>query len=136
MRTHIPDVARLAVAEDNAHGLFGEYARPCLGTPGCLASQTFRATKKLKCGGRGALVINDPQYIDRADNTPDRGAVRGRPLSGRLGLRFDEKPGHRAVAAHVSERLGSFPFHNSLAIGDGERVVSVAGQFRCKSYSP
>ena len=124
----------LATAEDNPHGLFGEYARPCLGTPGCLASQTFRATKNFTCGGGDALLINDPQYIDRAEIILEKGTSRSRLFRGQMGQRFGGKLGHCPVTEDVSERLVRVPFHNSPAIDDGERVVSVLRQFRCKSH--
>lgn len=54
----------------------------------------------------------------------------------RTGQRFREELGDHPVTEDVSQRLGSFPFHNSLSIDDGERAVGAAGQFRCKSCPP
>ncbi|HRT92566.1 MAG TPA: aminotransferase class I/II-fold pyridoxal phosphate-dependent enzyme, partial [Anaerolineaceae bacterium] len=57
----------LAVVEDNAHGLTGAYKGKPLGSFGCLATQSFHETKNFSCGEGGALVINEPQYIERAE---------------------------------------------------------------------
>ena len=68
----------LAVVEDNAHGLFGSYRGRYLGTIGCLAAQSFHSTKNLSCGEGGALVVNDPRLVGRAEIVRDKGTDRGR----------------------------------------------------------
>jgi len=57
----------LKVVEDNAHGLFGKYDGKPLGSFGCMATQSFHETKNISCGEGGALLINDPQYIERSE---------------------------------------------------------------------
>lgn len=57
----------IPVVEDNAHGLFATYKGKYLGTLGCLATQSFHETKNFTCGEGGALLVNDPQYIERAE---------------------------------------------------------------------
>lgn len=66
----------IAVIEDNAHGLFGKYKQKHLGTFGCLAAQSFHETKNFSCGEGGALFINDPQYIERAEIIREKGTNR------------------------------------------------------------
>jgi dTDP-4-amino-4,6-dideoxygalactose transaminase len=75
---------RVAVVEDNAHGLFGRYRGRYLGTFGCLATQSFHETKNLTCGEGGALLINDPQYIDRAEIVREKGTNRSRFFRGQV----------------------------------------------------
>ena len=58
----------IPVIEDNAHGLFGKYKGKYLGTFGVMATQSFHETKNFTSGEGGALLINDPKYID---NLPD-----------------------------------------------------------------
>src|SRR5207247_7216474 len=72
----------LAVVEDNAHGLFGKYNGRYLGTFGGLATQSFHETKNFTCGEGGALVINDPQYIERAEIIREKGTNRSRFFRG------------------------------------------------------
>jgi dTDP-4-amino-4,6-dideoxygalactose transaminase len=74
----------VAVVEDNAHGLFGKYKGKYLGTFGCLATQSFHETKNFICGEGGALLINDPQYIERAEVIREKGTNRIRFLKGEV----------------------------------------------------
>jgi dTDP-4-amino-4,6-dideoxygalactose transaminase len=72
------------VVEDNAHGLFGRYKGKNLGTFGCLATQSFHETKNFTCGEGGALVINDPSYIERAEIIREKGTNRSRFFRGQV----------------------------------------------------
>jgi dTDP-4-amino-4,6-dideoxygalactose transaminase len=74
----------IAVVEDNAHGLFGKYKGKYLGTFGCLATQSFHETKNVTCGEGGALLINDPQYIERAEIIREKGTNRSRFFRGQV----------------------------------------------------
>jgi len=74
----------IAVVEDNAQGLFGQYKGRYLGTFGCLAAQSFHETKNLSCGEGGALFINDPQYIERAEIIREKGTNRSRFFRGQV----------------------------------------------------
>lgn len=77
-RHHVP------VVEDNAHGLFGKYRGRWLGTFGCLATQSFHETKNITCGEGGALLINDPRYIERAEIIREKGTNRSRFFRGQV----------------------------------------------------
>jgi dTDP-4-amino-4,6-dideoxygalactose transaminase len=83
----ILDIARqynVSVVEDNAHGLFGKYKGKNLGTFGSMAAQSFHETKNITCGEGGALLINDPQYIDRAEIIREKGTNRSRFFRGQV----------------------------------------------------
>jgi dTDP-4-amino-4,6-dideoxygalactose transaminase len=75
---------RLPVIEDNAHGLFGRYRGQLLGTFGALATQSFHETKNITCGEGGALLINDPAYIERAEILREKGTNRSRFFRGQV----------------------------------------------------
>ena len=75
---------RVSVVEDNAHGLFGKYKGRWLGTFGCLATQSFHETKNITCGEGGALLINDPAYIERAEIIREKGTNRSRFFRGQV----------------------------------------------------
>lgn len=75
---------RIAVVEDNAHGLFGAYRGRRLGTFGCLATQSFHETKNLHCGEGGALLINDPALVERAEIIREKGTNRSRFFRGQV----------------------------------------------------
>ena len=74
----------IAVVEDNAHGLFGKYKGKYLGTLGEFATQSFHETKNFTCGEGGALLINDPQYIERAEIIREKGTDRSRFFRGQV----------------------------------------------------
>jgi dTDP-4-amino-4,6-dideoxygalactose transaminase len=74
----------IAVVEDNAHGLFGKYRGRYLGTFGALAALSFHETKNFYCGEGGALIVNDPALVDRADVIREKGTNRARFLEGRV----------------------------------------------------
>lgn len=73
-----------AVIEDNAHGLFGKYKGKYLGTFGSLAAQSFHETKNFTCGEGGALLINAPEYIERAEIIREKGTNRSRFFRGQV----------------------------------------------------
>jgi dTDP-4-amino-4,6-dideoxygalactose transaminase len=75
---------RLAVVEDNAHGLFGTYRGRPLGSFGAMSTLSFHETKNLSCGEGGALVINDGAYIDRAEILREKGTDRSRFFRGQV----------------------------------------------------
>lgn len=74
----------IAVVEDNAHGLFGKYRGKPLGTFGGLATQSFHETKNFNCGEGGALLINDPRHVERAEIIREKGTNRSRFFRGQV----------------------------------------------------
>jgi dTDP-4-amino-4,6-dideoxygalactose transaminase len=72
------------VVEDSAHGLFARYRGQCLGTFGCLATLSFHETKNITCGEGGALLINDPSYVERAEILREKGTNRSRFYRGQV----------------------------------------------------
>ena len=74
----------LAVVEDNAHGLFGKYKGRFLGTIGTFGTQSFHETKNFICGEGGALIINDPKYIERAEIIREKGTNRSQFFRGEI----------------------------------------------------
>ena len=74
----------IAVVEDNAHGLFGKYRGRWLGTFGAFATQSFHETKNITCGEGGALLINDPRHVERAEIIREKGTNRARFFRGEV----------------------------------------------------
>ncbi len=75
----IQELARefnLLLIEDNAHGLGGTHSGKPLGSFGDFATQSFHATKNIQCGEGGAIVINNPKYIERAEIIREKGTNR------------------------------------------------------------
>lgn len=74
----------ITIIEDNAHGLFGRYKGCNLGTFGSFATQSFHETKNFTCGEGGALIINDPSYVERAEIIREKGTNRSRFYRGQV----------------------------------------------------
>ena len=83
----ILDIAKrhnVAIIEDNAQGLFAKYRGDYLGTFGSLAALSFHETKNFTCGEGGALLINDQQYVERAEIIREKGTNRSRFFRGQI----------------------------------------------------
>jgi dTDP-4-amino-4,6-dideoxygalactose transaminase len=81
----ILEVARdagLSVIEDNAHGLLGSHKGVTLGRFGRMATQSFHETKNITCGKGGALVLNDPELVERAHHIREKGTNRREFVAG------------------------------------------------------
>jgi dTDP-4-amino-4,6-dideoxygalactose transaminase len=78
----IADRHGVPVIEDNAHGLGGSYKGRPLGSLGAMATQSFHATKNIHCGEGGALVLNDPAYVERAEMIREKGTNRSQFFRG------------------------------------------------------
>ena len=74
----------IPVIEDNAHALFSTYKGKYLGTFGQLATQSFHETKNFTCGEGGALLINDPDLVERAEIIREKGTNRSRFFRGQI----------------------------------------------------
>lgn len=74
----------IPVVEDNAHGLGGSWRHQPLGSFGALATQSFHATKNVHCGEGGALVLNDPELVDRAEIVREKGTNRSAFARGKV----------------------------------------------------
>jgi dTDP-4-amino-4,6-dideoxygalactose transaminase len=70
------------VVEDNAHGLFGSLAGRSLGTFGSLSTLSFHETKNVSCGEGGALILNRPDWVEKAEIAQEKGTNRSRFLMG------------------------------------------------------
>lgn len=80
----LADRRRIAVTEDNAHGLFGRYHGRNLGTFGALSTLSFHETKNISCGEGGALLVNDPRFVERAEVIREKGTNRSKFFRGQV----------------------------------------------------
>ena len=83
----ILDIARrhgLAVVEDAAQGVMSTYKGRALGTIGTFGCYSFHETKNYSMGEGGALVINDPAYIERAEVLREKGTNRAKFFRGQV----------------------------------------------------
>jgi dTDP-4-amino-4,6-dideoxygalactose transaminase len=66
----------LSVIEDAAQAVNAAYRGAALGSIGCLAGYSFHETKNYMCGSGGALCINRPELVERAEIIRDKGTNR------------------------------------------------------------
>ena len=66
----------LWVVEDAAQGIDSYYKERVLGSVGHLSAFSFHETKNIQCGEGGMLVINDEQFIKRAEIIREKGTNR------------------------------------------------------------
>jgi dTDP-4-amino-4,6-dideoxygalactose transaminase len=75
---------RLSTIEDNAHGLFARREGRLLGSWGETAAVSFHETKNFTCGEGGALIVNDPSLVSRAEVVREKGTNRRRFFRGEV----------------------------------------------------
>jgi dTDP-4-amino-4,6-dideoxygalactose transaminase len=74
----------LLVVEDAAQALLSKYRGRPLGSFGSLAATSFHETKNVISGEGGALLVNDPALIDRAEVIQEKGTNRQRFFRGQV----------------------------------------------------
>lgn len=74
----------LQVVEDAAQGVSAKYKGQWLGTIGQMGCYSFHETKNFSCGEGGALVINDPALVKRAEILREKGTNRCQFLRGQV----------------------------------------------------
>lgn len=83
----IMEIARrhhLLVIEDAAQGVMSTYKGRALGTIGDFGCYSFHETKNYSMGEGGALVINNPEYNERAEILREKGTNRSKFFRGQV----------------------------------------------------
>lgn len=74
----------LMVVEDAAQGLMSTYEGRALGSIGHLGTLSFHETKNIISGEGGALLINDPHFVERAEIIREKGTNRSKFFRGEV----------------------------------------------------
>ena len=83
----IMDVARrhgLLVIEDAAQGVMSSYKGRALGSIGDFGCYSFHETKNIISGEGGALLINNPDFVERAEIIREKGTNRSKFFRGQI----------------------------------------------------
>lgn len=83
----ILDIARrhnLKVVEDAAQGVMSAYKGRALGTMGDFGCYSFHETKNYSMGEGGAILVNDPACVERAEIIREKGTNRARFFRGQV----------------------------------------------------
>ena len=83
----IMNIARryhLYVIEDAAQGVGSSYKGRKLGSIGHLGCYSFHETKNVICGEGGALLVNDPAFMERAEIIREKGTNRSKFFRGQV----------------------------------------------------
>ena len=81
----INDIARrhgLSVVEDAAQGIMASYKGRSLGSIGDMGTLSFHETKNVISGEGGALLVNNPEFIQRAEIIREKGTNRSQFFRG------------------------------------------------------
>jgi dTDP-4-amino-4,6-dideoxygalactose transaminase len=74
----------LAVVEDAAQGIMSTYKGRALGAIGALGALSFHETKNIISGEGGALLVNDPALVERAEIIREKGTNRSKFFRGQV----------------------------------------------------
>jgi dTDP-4-amino-4,6-dideoxygalactose transaminase len=74
----------LAVVEDAAQGVGATYKGKVLGSIGDLGAYSFHETKNIVSGEGGALLVNRPDLVERAEIIRQKGTDRGKFVRGEV----------------------------------------------------
>lgn len=74
----------LKVVEDAAQGVMAKYKGRALGTIGDFGCYSFHETKNYSMGEGGALLINDPAFVERAEILREKGTNRSKFFRGQV----------------------------------------------------
>jgi dTDP-4-amino-4,6-dideoxygalactose transaminase len=82
--TAIANQHNLLIIEDAAQAICTQYKNKPVGSMGHLAALSFHETKNIVSGEGGALLINDPQLLERAEVIREKGTNRSKFFRGEV----------------------------------------------------
>lgn len=74
----------LLVVEDAAQGIMSKFKNKYLGSIGDIGCLSFHETKNINCGEGGAILINNPKLIERAEIIREKGTNRSKFFRGEI----------------------------------------------------
>jgi dTDP-4-amino-4,6-dideoxygalactose transaminase len=123
--TRLMDIAKtygLAIIEDAAQALGSAIGDRKAGSMGVASAFSFHATKNIIAGEAGALTVNDPDFVERAQVIRDKGTNRSQFLAGKVDLYTWQDIGSSQVVNEVTAAFLAAQLEAMAAI-QAERMV-------------
>lgn len=112
----------LLVIEDAAQGLLSTYKKQYLGAIGHLGCLSFHETKNIISGEGGAILLNDSQFLERAEIIREKGTNRSKYFRGQI----DKYTWVDIGSSYLpSELVGAFLY---AQLEQAERIIEVRRQ--------
>lgn len=92
----------LRVIEDAAQAILSSWRSHPLGSIGDLGCLSFHETKNVTCGEGGALLVNDPDLIERAEILQEKGTDRSRFFRGQVDKYSWIEPGSSFLTSEIN----------------------------------
>jgi dTDP-4-amino-4,6-dideoxygalactose transaminase len=119
----LADEHGLVLIEDAAHSLPGTWNGHPLGSIGDLATFSFHETKNVHCGEGGALAINVPDMVARAEVIQDKGTDRSKFFRGEVDKYTWQDIGSSYLLSEVSAAFLWAQLEKLDAITDERRAI-------------
>ena len=74
----------LFVIEDAAQAIMASYRGQALGAIGEVGCLSFHETKNISCGEGGAVIVNNPEWVERAEILQEKGTNRSKFFRGEV----------------------------------------------------
>ena len=129
----IAEKHNLWVVEDAAQGVMSTYKGKALGTLGHIGCYSFHETKNYSSGGEGgAILINDPKLVERAEVIREKGTNRSQFLHGSVDKYTWQDRGSiflpsELQAAYLYAQLEAADTINNFRLSIWERYYSELG---------
>ena len=126
------------LVEDAAQAVDSYYKGKPLGGIGHLAAFSFHETKNIQCGEGGMLVINDPQFIKRAEIIWEKGTDRAAFFRGEIDKYGWVDLGSSFLPSEVTAAFLFAQLENLDKIQERRKAIweDYLGIFKEDSYSP
>jgi dTDP-4-amino-4,6-dideoxygalactose transaminase len=118
--------AGAVVIEDAAQSLLARYRDRAPGAIGQLGALSFHETKNVSCGEGGALLVNDPDLVDRAEVTQEKGTDRLRFVRGEVRAYTWVDMGSSFLMSDVSAAILASQLRAAALITAAHRAIWVA----------
>lgn len=113
----------LRVIEDAAQGIDARYRGKSLGTIGDLGCFSFHETKNIISGEGGALIVNDPALIQRAEIVREKGTNRAQFFRGQIDKYTWVDVGSSFLPSEIIAAFLAAQLDNAQRINDDRRRV-------------